>query len=59
MGTGDGDIGPDIRITSPIKVRLRAERDPNGTGRVYTILVETSDPLGNKRLDEVTVTVPR
>ena len=58
-GTGDGDTGPDIQVTGPVTVRLRAERAGTGTGRIYTLVVETKDPLGNKRIDTVTVTVPK
>jgi len=56
---GGSDPGPDIQITGPLTVDLRAQRAPTGSGRIYTILVETTDPLGNKRQDQVTVTVPR
>ena len=58
-GTGDGDVGPDIQVTGPVTVRLRAERAGTGTGRIYTLVVETKDPLGNKRIDTLTVTVPK
>jgi len=58
-GTGDGDTGPDFEITGPLKVKLRAERSGRGTGRIYTIVVETSDQVGNSREDEVTVHVPK
>jgi hypothetical protein len=54
------DIGPDWEITNAekLKLRLRAERDPNGTGRVYTITVEAKDPQGYLHLCKTTVTVP-
>jgi hypothetical protein len=54
------DIGPDWEITNAekLKLKLRAERDANGTGRVYTITVEATDPKGNLYLCKTTVTVP-
>jgi hypothetical protein len=59
-GLDAGDIGPDWEITNAEKLRLklRAECDPNGTGRVYTITVEAKDPQGNLYLCKTTVTVP-
>lgn len=54
------DVGPDWEIVSAekLKLRLRAERDPNGAGRVYTITVEGWDAKGNLHLCQTTVTVP-
>ena len=54
------DIGPDWEITNAdkLKLKLRAERDPNGTGRAYTIVVEGKDANGNLYLCQTTVTVP-
>jgi hypothetical protein len=54
------DIGPDWEIVSAekLKLKLRAERDANGTGRIYTITVEAKDPKGNLYLCRTTVTVP-
>ena len=54
------DLGPDWEIADAekFKLKLRAERDPNGTGRVYTITVEAKDPQGNLYLCQTTVTVP-
>jgi hypothetical protein len=40
-------------------VLLRAERDPKGDGRVYTIAFEVSDERGATCTGEATVTVPR
>jgi hypothetical protein len=59
-GLDDADIGPDWEIAhaEKLKLKLRAERDPNGTGRVYTITVEAKDPLGSLYLCQTTVTVP-
>jgi len=58
-GLGDGDQAPDWEITGALTVSLRSERSQNGTGRVYTILVETTDRLGNQRRDTTTVVVPK
>jgi hypothetical protein len=58
-GLGDGDTGPDWRITGPLTVELRSERAGNGTGRIYTIAVEVADRSGNKSSATVQVTVRR
>jgi hypothetical protein len=34
-------------VTGPLTLDLRAERSGTGTGRVYTIEVETTDAAGN------------
>ena len=39
-------------------LKLRAERDGDGPGRVYTIAVESRDYSGNSSVAMVTVTVP-
>jgi hypothetical protein len=46
-GLGDGDTGPDWKITGDLKLQLRAERSGLGTGRLYTITVEVKDAAGN------------
>lgn len=46
-GTGAGDVGPDWEITGPLTVKLRAERDPRGNGRIYTVFVAATDDAGN------------
>ena len=55
-----GDTGPDWEITDAgkLKLNLRADCDPDGTGRIYTITVEAKDPRGNLHLCKTTVTVP-
>ncbi len=58
-GLWDGDIGPDWKITGAMTVSLRAERDPNGSGRTYTITVESRDRSTNASTRTVTVFVPR
>jgi hypothetical protein len=42
-GTGDGDTDPDWEIIDKNRIRLRAERAGNGTGRIYTITVTVND----------------
>lgn len=57
-GTGDGDTGPDWKITGPLTVQLRAEMA--GTSkqeRIYTITLETQDSAGNVGTATVTVRV--
>jgi predicted outer membrane repeat protein len=47
-GGGDGNTVDDIAIASNCKsVKLRAERDGNGNGRVYRIYVRVADGCGN------------
>jgi serine protease len=58
-GTGDGDTSPDWEITGSLWLNLRAERAGMGTGRVYTITVQCTDPSGNSTTSTVTVSVPR
>lgn len=48
----------DYAITAPLTVQLRAKRNGNGDGRVYTIHVEAIDSAGNRTTGTVTVTVP-
>ncbi len=57
-GLWDGDIGPDWEITGALTLDLRAERAGSGTGRVYTITIESRDASGNASVNSVTVTVP-
>ena len=42
-----GDIGPDWEITGPLTLKVRAERDPRGNGRIYAIAVAATDDSGN------------
>jgi hypothetical protein len=49
---------PDWQITGPLSLRLRAERDGFGDGRVYTITVTCTDPSGNRSNATGTVLVP-
>lgn len=60
-GLWDDDMAPDWQVvkSKALKVKLRAERDDNGNGRVYTIAVEGKDKQGNVYLCSTTVTVPK
>lgn len=57
-GLGRWDLSPDWEITGPLTAKLRAERAPKGSGRIYTLTVETADALGNRRQDTTQVLVP-
>jgi hypothetical protein len=57
--TGGGDQSPDWEVTGPLTLNLRAESSNLGTGRVYTVTVESRDLYGNASTRTVTVTVPR
>jgi hypothetical protein len=55
----DGNTLNDIVIAGDCKsVNLRAERDSNLNGRVYTITFKVTDTFGNSTTATVTVTVP-
>ncbi|MEO6723214.1 MAG: T9SS type A sorting domain-containing protein [Ferruginibacter sp.] len=57
-GTGRSDLPNDWQVMSADRVRLRAERNELGTGRIYTITIKATDAAGNITKKEVYVTVP-
>ena len=57
-GTGDGDTAPDWQITGNLTLNLRAERAGKGKGRIYTIMVGSTDASSNLSTKAVIVTVP-
>jgi hypothetical protein len=57
-GLGPEDLPNDIVIVNDLRFRLRAERDENGDGRVYTITYRVTDGCGNFTEASATVTVP-
>jgi hypothetical protein len=57
-GLGDGDTASDWEITGALTLNLRAERAGGGSGRVYTITVESRDRAGNVSTRTVEVRVP-
>ena len=57
-GTGDGDTAPDWNVTGDLTLELRAERAGGGSGRVYTVIVESRDFSGNASARTVEVAVP-
>ena len=63
-GLWGGDIGPDWTApaidqnTGTISLQLRAERDPSGDGRVYTITITAADGSGNSSQAAVNILVP-
>jgi hypothetical protein len=58
LGAGSGDYAPDWEITGDLTLRLRAERSGLGSGRVYTIKVQSIDFFGNESVASTTVRVP-
>ncbi len=48
----------DWQITGDLTLKLRAERGPHQSARVYTVTVESRDFSGNRSVADVTVTVP-
>jgi hypothetical protein len=61
-GQGDGDTRGDIQGaavgTDDREVLLRAERDGNGPGRIYTLTYRATDQAGNSTQRSVQVFVP-
>ena len=55
---GKGHKSPAWNLTGPLTVQLRAERLGHGSGRTYTITIESKDTSGNAATKNVTVTVP-
>jgi hypothetical protein len=63
-GLWGGDVGPDW--TAPainqnagtISLQFRAERDPSGDGRVYTVTITATDDAGNSSQAPVTILGP-
>ena len=59
-GNGDGNTLNDIVISGDCKsFQLRAERDSNANGRVYTIFFAVKDSAGNVGTATTTVVVPK
>jgi hypothetical protein len=56
---GDGNTSPDWLIIDEHHVELRAERQGNSDGRIYTIGVACEDEATNSSEDAVAVTVPK
>jgi hypothetical protein len=56
--TGDGHFSPDGKNIAVGSLSLRGERQGNGDGRVYLILVEATDSSGNRGVNCCTVIVP-
>ena len=57
-GPGDGNTTGDVVIVDQDTFRLRAERNENGSGRIYTITYRATDACGNSTTESATVTVP-
>ena len=58
--TGGSDTTtPDWEITGPLSASLRAERSPDGLGRLYTITVRVTDSAGNVSHRTTSVLVPK
>jgi hypothetical protein len=57
-GTGDGGTASDWAILGDVTLSVRAERAGEGTGRVYTVTVESRDASGNVGTKTVTISVP-
>lgn len=49
---------PDVELTGPMTLTLRAEREGKGAGRIYTAYISCADAVGNTSSTTATVTVP-
>jgi uncharacterized repeat protein (TIGR01451 family) len=58
LGHGSGHTSPDWIVLDDHHVLLRAEREGNGSGRIYTITITCTDSGGNSSSEQVEVTVP-
>jgi len=58
LGHGSGHTSPDWIVVDDHHVLLRAEREGNGSGRIYTITITCIDSDGNSSSEQVEVTVP-
>jgi hypothetical protein len=57
-GGADGTTTNDVVVVDDRTIRLRAERNEDGEGRVYTITFEATDDCGNTTQGSATVQVP-
>jgi len=57
-GGADGDTADDVVVVDGRTFRLRAERNEDGDGRVYTVTYEATDDCGNSTQGSATVRVP-
>lgn len=55
---GGNEHEPDVQISGGLTVNLRAERNGNAVGRVYTIQVSCADAAGNTSASSTSVAVP-
>ena len=58
LGHGSGHRSPDWIVVDDHHVLLRAEREGNGNGRVYTTTITCTDSGGNSSDEQVEVVVP-
>ncbi|MDQ3168936.1 MAG: VCBS repeat-containing protein, partial [Acidobacteriota bacterium] len=49
---------PDVELTGPLTLNLRAERTGGGNGRIYTARISCADRAGNRSTTTATVAVP-
>ena len=49
---------PDVELTGPLTMNLRAEREGKGSGRVYTAVVTCTDAAGNASTSSTAIAVP-
>jgi hypothetical protein len=57
--TSDGNFSPDAKNIAPGGLQLRSERNGNRDGRVYLIVVESTDSAGTAAASCNTVVVPQ
>ena len=57
--TGDGNFSPDAKDVALGTLRLRAERNAKGNGRIYLVVVKVTDSAKNVAVSCNTVVVPK
>lgn len=58
MGNGSGNTTPDWQVINTNNIKLRAERDGGGDGRIYTLTLTCRDQLNNSTTSTTSVEVP-
>lgn len=57
--TAPGSMSPDAKDIAPSTLRLRADRDANGNGRVYLVIVTATDAAANTSYSCLTAVAPK
>jgi hypothetical protein len=58
VASNEGDVDSESHVVDANHVLLAAERDGSGSGRVYTIAITCTNPVGDVTTERVNVVVP-